>query len=152
MKLQDTNCTAISSVETLLKSQSAKQITVKISCSSWNWILSHDFNCLSTFNNLPTFNFIISCLCFSNLLLRIFIVLMTFIQLKLNKDIYTWRTISKKKKGAAVTQVEPASCYLKVAGLHVQVSLSRILNPKLVLLCWSAPCMAVSAMNVCMNY
>ena len=41
-------------------------------------------------------------------------------------------------------------------GLHVEVSLGKILNPKLLLMWWSAPCMAATAaaqcMNVCMNY
>ena len=51
--------------------------------------------------------------------------------------------------------LEPASCYWKVAGsiplvLHVEVSLGEILNPKLLLMCWSAPCMAATAISECM--
>ena len=34
-------------------------------------------------------------------------------------------------------------------GLHVKVSLGKILNLKLLLMCWSAPCMAA---HRCMNY
>ena len=34
--------------------------------------------------------------------------------------------------------------------LHVKVSLGKILNPKLLLMCWSAACMAATAINVCM--
>ena len=34
------------------------------------------------------------------------------------------------------------------AGLHVKVSLGKILNPKLLLMCWSAPCVAAAAIGV----
>ena len=48
----------------------------------------------------------------------------------------------------SIQHVKPASCYQKVTGsipcLHVEVSLSKILNPKLLLMCWSAPCMAAT--------
>ena len=40
-------------------------------------------------------------------------------------------------------------------GPHGKVSLVKILNPKLLLMYWSAPCMAATTnqcMNVCMNY
>ena len=33
-------------------------------------------------------------------------------------------------------------------GLYVEVSLGKKLNPKLLLMCWSAPCMAASALSV----
>ena len=33
-------------------------------------------------------------------------------------------------------------------GLHLQVSLGKILNPKLLLMCWLAPCMAATAISV----
>ena len=35
-------------------------------------------------------------------------------------------------------------------GLHVEASLGKILNPKLLLMCWSAPCMAATAISVWM--
>ena len=51
--------------------------------------------------------------------------------------------------------VEPASCYRKVAGLifpglHDKVSLGNILNSKLLLMCWSATCMAATVISVWM--
>ena len=33
-------------------------------------------------------------------------------------------------------------------GLRVEVSSGKILNPKLLLMCWSAPCMAAIAISV----
>ena len=33
-------------------------------------------------------------------------------------------------------------------GLHVEVSLGKILNPRLLLMCWSAPCIAATAISV----
>ena len=36
-------------------------------------------------------------------------------------------------------------------GLHVEVSLGKILNPKLVLVCWSAPCMAATTISGCID-
>ena len=55
--------------------------------------------------------------------------------------------------GGCGSGVEPASCYRKVAssippGLHVEVSLVKILNPKLLLMCWSASCMAATTISV----
>ena len=52
-------------------------------------------------------------------------------------------------------RVKPASCYRKIAGsippgLHVKMSLGKILSPKLLLMCWHAPCMAATAISVCM--
>ena len=40
--------------------------------------------------------------------------------------------------------------YLKVGflGLHVEVSFGKILNPKLLLMCWSASCMAATTTSV----
>ena len=51
--------------------------------------------------------------------------------------------------------VEPASCYRKVTGSiplvgSVEVSLGKILNSKLLLMCWSAPWMAATASSVWM--
>ena len=34
--------------------------------------------------------------------------------------------------------------------LHVEVTLGKILNPRLLLMCWSPPCMAATAISVCM--
>ena len=48
---------------------------------------------------------------------------------------------------------EPASCYPMVSGLIplvCKVSFGKILNPKLLLMCWSAPYMAVTAISVWM--
>ena len=42
--------------------------------------------------------------------------------------------------------------WLYSAGLYVKVSLGKILNSKLLLTCWLAPCMAATTMYVCMNY
>ena len=33
-------------------------------------------------------------------------------------------------------------------GMHVKVSLGKILNPKLLQMCWSAPCVAATAISV----
>ena len=35
-------------------------------------------------------------------------------------------------------------------GLHVEVSFCKILNPKLLLMCWLSPCMAATAISVWM--
>ena len=43
-------------------------------------------------------------------------------------------------------------CEFDSPGLHVKVSLGNILTPKLLLMCWSAPCMAATTISVCMNY
>ena len=40
-------------------------------------------------------------------------------------------------------------CWFDSPGLHVKVSLFKILNPKLLLMCWSALCMAATAISVC---
>ena len=37
-------------------------------------------------------------------------------------------------------------------GLHVEVFLGKTLNPKLHLMCWSAPCTAATAISECLNY
>ena len=54
--------------------------------------------------------------------------------------------------GGCGSAVEPASCYWKVTSLiprlHVKVSLGKTLNPKLILMCWSAPCMAATTISV----
>ena len=55
--------------------------------------------------------------------------------------------------GGQGSGVEPVPCCWKVAGspgLHDKVSLCKILNPKLLLMCWSAPCTAATAINVWM--
>ena len=39
-------------------------------------------------------------------------------------------------------------CWFDSPGLHVEVSLGKILNPKLLLMCWSASCMAATAISV----
>ena len=41
-------------------------------------------------------------------------------------------------------------CWFHSPGLHVKVSMGKIPNPKLLLMCWLAPCMA--ATSVWMNY
>ena len=38
--------------------------------------------------------------------------------------------------------------WFRSPGLHVEMSLGKILNPKLLLMCWSAPCMTATAMRV----
>ena len=47
-------------------------------------------------------------------------------------------------------------CWFDSPGLHVEVSLGKILNPKLLMTCWSAPRVAATAvsvwMYVCMRY
>ena len=48
--------------------------------------------------------------------------------------------------GAAV-----ALWWFDFPSLHVEVSLSKILNPKLLLMCWLAPCMAATDISVFMN-
>ena len=56
---------------------------------------------------------------------------------------------------AAVSQgVPPASCYRKDAGSIPLLCMSKcpmgkILNPKLLLMCWSAPSMAATTMSAC---
>ena len=35
--------------------------------------------------------------------------------------------------------------------LHVKVSLGKILNPKLLLMCWLGPCMAATTISICLN-
>ena len=42
-------------------------------------------------------------------------------------------------------------CWFDSPGLHVEVSLGKILNPKLLVMCWSAPCMAAATVRVWMN-
>ena len=39
-------------------------------------------------------------------------------------------------------------CLFEYLSLHVKVSLSKILNPKLLLVCWLAPCMAATTISV----
>ena len=49
------------------------------------------------------------------------------------------------------SRVEPAYCSGEAAGspgLHIKVSLGRLLNPKLLPMCWPAPCMAATAIGV----
>ena len=43
-------------------------------------------------------------------------------------------------------------CWFDSPSLHVKVSLGKILNPKLLLMCCSAPCMVATAISVCINY
>ena len=38
--------------------------------------------------------------------------------------------------------------WLNSPGLHAEVSLGKILNPKLLLKCWSVPCMAATTISV----
>ena len=38
--------------------------------------------------------------------------------------------------------------WLDSLGLHVKVSLGKILNPKLLLMCWAAPCMGATDISV----
>ena len=44
--------------------------------------------------------------------------------------------------------VEPASCYQKDCGLIPLDCTSTLLNPKMLLMCWLAPCMAATAISV----
>ena len=66
------------------------------------------------------------------------------------------RRIASDLSQVAVTQGgEPALCFWKVTGLiplvcNAEVSLGKILDPKLLLLCWLAPCMAATAVSVCL--
>ena len=39
-------------------------------------------------------------------------------------------------------------CWFNSPGQHVKVSLCKILNPKLLLVCWLAPCMAATTISV----
>ena len=39
-------------------------------------------------------------------------------------------------------------CWFYSPGLHGEVSLGEILNPELLLMCWSAPCMAATVIRV----
>ena len=41
-------------------------------------------------------------------------------------------------------------CWFYSPGLHGEVSLGEILNPELLLMCWSAPCMAATVIRVWM--
>ena len=52
--------------------------------------------------------------------------------------------------GASVLSSE--GHWLDSHGLHVEVSLGKILKPKLLLMCWSGPCMAPTSISVCMSY
>ena len=40
------------------------------------------------------------------------------------------------------------ACWFDSPGLHVEVSLGKILIPKLLLMCWPAPCMAATTISV----
>ena len=65
-----------------------------------------------------------------------------------------WTHYSRRWGGCG-SGVEPAPCYWKVQwfdspGLHVKVSLGKILNPKLLLMSWSAPCIAATSISVWM--
>ena len=38
-------------------------------------------------------------------------------------------------------------CWFNSPGLHLEISLGKILNPKLLPMCWLAPCMAATAIS-----
>ena len=84
-------------------------------------------------------------LCDTSLLIRV--------ELKRLGDVLIRRQLfnifQAKNKGSGST-VEPASCYWKVTGSIplVEVSFGKILNPKLLLMCWLAPCMATTVVSV----
>ena len=40
------------------------------------------------------------------------------------------------------------ACWFDSPGLHFEVSLGKITNPKLLFMCWSAPWMAATAISV----
>ena len=42
-------------------------------------------------------------------------------------------------------------CWLVSPGLHVNLSMGKILNPKLLLMCWSAPCTVATTISVSMS-
>ena len=42
----------------------------------------------------------------------------------------------------------PEGCWFDSPGVHVEVSLGKILNSKLLLMCWSAPCMKATTISV----
>ena len=68
-----------------------------------------------------------------------------------NKFQYTSTSCSSEGRvGCPVTR---RSLIPWIAWLHFKVSLSKILNPKLLLISWLAPCMAASAISVwmCVN-
>ena len=60
------------------------------------------------------------------------------------------KKMSRVQLASCGSGVEPASCYRKVAGSLDCMSVGKTLNPKLLLMRWSAPCMAATAITVCM--